>query len=56
MGKGKGNFIGWVAYIKRGSIFIELLGVTKKLAIKAFNSIKSQLPIKLGFIRRDMLN
>ena len=56
MGKGKGKFIGWVAYIKRGSIFIELWGLSKKIAMKAFNSIKYQLPIKLSFICRDMLN
>ena len=56
MGKGKGKFIGWVAYIKRGSIFIELWGLSKKIAMKAFNSIKYQLLIKLIFICIDMLN
>lgn len=55
MGKGVGKIKNWIAYIKKGSIFIEMLGISKKLAIKSFKAIKYILPIKLSLIFRDLL-
>jgi ribosomal protein L16/L10AE len=55
MGKGVGKVKSWITFIKRGSIFIEMLGISKKLAIKSFKAIKYILPIKVNFIFRDLL-
>lgn len=56
MGKGIGKIKGWISFIKKGSIFVEMLGISKKLAIKSYKAIKYILPFKLSFIFRDLLS
>lgn len=46
-GKGKGNVEYWVAQIQPGRILFEMEGVTKELAIEAFNLAKAKLPFKV---------
>lgn len=46
MGKGKGIFSHWVARVRGGSILFELYGVPNSLAINAFKTGSSKLPVK----------
>ena len=54
MGKGVGSIKFWISYIKKGIIFLEITGITKKLAVKAFNKIKCKLPIKVNLCSREV--
>src|ERR1700679_3903657 len=46
-GKGKGNVEYWVAQVQPGKVLFEMEGVTKDLAIEAFDLAKAKLPIKV---------
>ena len=46
MGKGKGNINHWVSRVKAGQVLFEICGIDLNLAILAFNTGKSKLPIK----------
>lgn len=46
-GKGKGNVEYWVAQIKPGKILFEMEGITKEVAVEAFNLAKAKLPFFL---------
>ena len=46
MGKGKGSVNHWSIKIKAGQLIFEICGVTKNLALLAFNSGRSKLPLK----------
>lgn len=48
-GKGKGNVEYWVAQIQPGKILFEMEGVSKELAMEAFNLAKAKLPFKVMF-------
>ncbi|MEI8279639.1 MAG: 50S ribosomal protein L16 [Bacteroidota bacterium] len=54
MGKGKGNLEFYAAVVKPGRIMFEIDGVSKQIAIEAFELAAQKLPIKTKFvIRRD---
>jgi large subunit ribosomal protein L16 len=53
MGKGKGNFEGWVAVIKPGRVLYELEGVNKEIAKEAFRLAGNKLPFATRFLARS---
>ena len=54
-GKGKGNVEYWVAQIQPGKILFEMEGVTRELAIEAFDLAKAKLPFKVAFEERKVM-
>jgi len=52
MGKGKGAPEFWVAVIKPGRILFEVSGVSKDIALDAFRTCSSKLPIKTKMVAR----
>ena len=54
-GKGKGNVEYWVAQIQPGKVLFEMEGVTRELAIEAFNLAKAKLPFKVAFEERKVM-
>jgi large subunit ribosomal protein L16 len=53
MGKGKGNFEGWVARIKPGKVIYEIEGVDEELAREAFRLAGHKLPFATKFLSRS---
>ncbi len=53
MGKGKGNFEGWVAVIKPGRVIYEIEGVDKEVAREAFRLAGHKLPFATKFLSRS---
>ena len=53
MGKGKGAPELWVAVVKRGRIFCEVAGVTEEQAREVFGLIKSKLPMRTKFVKKE---
>jgi large subunit ribosomal protein L16 len=53
MGKGKGNFEGWVAVIKPGKVLYELEGVNREMAKEAFRLAGNKLPFATKFLARS---
>ncbi len=54
-GKGKGSVEYWVAQIQPGKVLFEMEGVTRELAIEAFDLAKAKLPFKVGFAERKVM-
>ena len=54
-GKGKGNVEYWVAQIQPGKILFEMEGVTRELAMEAFDLAKAKLPFKVIFEERKVM-
>src|SRR3989338_6483489 len=54
-GKGKGNVEYWVAQIQPGKVLFEMEGVTKELAMEAFDLAKAKLPFKVSFEERKVM-
>ena len=54
MGKGVGAVKTWISYIKKGAIFLELININEKLAIKFFKVISYRLSLKINFIIREI--
>ena len=54
-GKGKGNVEYWVAQIQPGKVLFEMEGVSKELAMEAFNLAKAKLPFKVMFAEREVM-
>ena len=54
-GKGKGNVEYWVAQIQPGKVLFEMEGVTRELAIEAFDLSKAKLPFKVIFEERKVM-
>lgn len=54
-GKGKGNVEYWVAQIQPGKVLFEMEGVSKELAMEAFNLAKAKLPFKVTFAEREVM-
>ena len=54
MGKGVGNINLWISYIKKGQIFLEVMGISKNIALKTFQKILFKLPFKINFIMREV--
>jgi|TARA_R110002096_G_scaffold110035_16_gene240607 large subunit ribosomal protein L16 len=55
MGKGKGSVEYWVAQIKPGTMLFELQGVSKEIAMEAFNLASAKLPFKTKFAERTIM-
>jgi len=53
MGKGKGNFEGWVAVIKPGRVLYEIEGVGREVAREAFRLAGNKLPFATKFLTRS---
>lgn len=54
-GKGKGSVEYWVAQIQPGKVLFEMEGVSKELAIEAFDLAKAKLPFKVIFEERKVM-
>ncbi len=54
-GKGKGNVEYWVAQIQPGKVLFEMEGVSKELAMQAFELAKAKLPFKVAFAEREVM-
>ena len=54
-GKGKGNVEYWVAQIQPGKVLFEMEGVTRELAMEAFDLAKAKLPFKVTFEERKVM-
>ena len=54
-GKGKGSVEYWVAQIQPGKILFEMEGVSRELAIEAFDLAKAKLPFKVMFEERKVM-
>lgn len=54
-GKGKGSVEYWVAQIQPGKVLFEMEGVTKELAMEAFDLAKAKLPFKVIFAERTVM-
>ncbi|MBJ15667.1 MAG: 50S ribosomal protein L16 [Legionellaceae bacterium] len=54
-GKGKGSVEYWVAQIQPGKVLFEMEGVSKELAMEAFNLAKAKLPFKVMFAEREVM-
>lgn len=56
MGKGSGSFHSWIAYLKKGKVIIELLGVSKQIAVMAFTAVCKRLPSQFEIIQREVID
>jgi large subunit ribosomal protein L16 len=54
MGKGCGAIKNWVAIIKRGTVILELNGVSRSISINALNSATTRLPLKVIIVERSI--
>jgi len=54
-GKGKGSVEYWVAQIQPGKVLFEMEGVTRELAMEAFDLAKAKLPFKVIFEERKVM-
>src|SRR3990167_4695311 len=54
-GKGKGSVEYWVAQIQPGKVLFEMDGVSKELAVAAFDLAKAKLPFKAVFEERTVM-
>jgi len=54
-GSGKGNVEYWVAQIQPGKVLFEMEGVSKELAMEAFDLAKAKLPFKVIFEERKVM-
>ena len=55
MGGGKGSVEYWVAQIQPGRMLFEVEGVSRELAIEAFDLAKAKLPFKVTFAERRVM-
>ena len=54
-GKGKGSVEYWVAQIQPGKVLFEMEGVSRELAMEAFDLAKAKLPFKVIFEERKVM-
>jgi large subunit ribosomal protein L16 len=54
-GKGKGSVEYWVAQIQPGKVLFEMEGVSREMAIEAFDLAKAKLPFKVMFEERRVM-
>ncbi len=55
MGGGKGSVEYWVAQIQPGKMLFEVEGVSRELAMEAFELAKAKLPFKVTFAERRVM-
>lgn len=53
MGSGKGAPEQWVAVVRPGRILFEMTGVSKEIAMQAFDRAGAKLPLKSIFVERS---
>ena len=56
MGKGVGSIDSWISYVKKGKILLEIKGVSRKVALKAFKVAQSKICLKIDFIEREIID
>nr|QFP99034.1 ribosomal protein L16 [Rhizaria sp.] len=56
MGKGSGGVSLWISYVKKGKIFIELKGISKKVAYIAFKAVSKRISLKMKFLERNIMD
>jgi len=54
-GKGKGNVEYWVALVQPGRMLFEIEGVPEELAREAFARAAAKLPVKVSFVKREVM-
>jgi large subunit ribosomal protein L16 len=54
-GKGKGNVEYWVALVQPGRMLFEIEGISEELAREAFDRAASKLPVKVSFVKREVM-
>lgn len=54
-GGGKGGVEYWVAQIQPGKMLFEIEGVSRELAVEAFELAKAKLPFKVTFAEREVM-
>lgn len=54
MGKGVGSIKSWISYVKRGTIFLEIVNLEKKKVKFFFRLICSKLKMKLQLMVREI--
>jgi large subunit ribosomal protein L16 len=54
-GGGKGSVEYWVAQIQPGRMLFEIEGVSREMAIEAFDLAKAKLPFKVTFAERKVM-
>ncbi|MCH9756881.1 MAG: 50S ribosomal protein L16 [Gammaproteobacteria bacterium] len=54
-GGGKGSVEYWVAQIQPGRMLFEIEGVSRELAVEAFDLAKAKLPFKVTFAEREVM-
>lgn len=52
MGKGCGPIKKWIAIVQKGTIILELNGVSKRASINALNAASIKLPLKVSVVER----
>jgi|TARA_R110002126_G_scaffold272886_2_gene417241 large subunit ribosomal protein L16 len=55
MGGGKGSVEYWIAQIQPGRMLFEVEGVSRELALEAFELAKAKLPFKVTFAERRVM-
>lgn len=56
MGKGSGAIKYWIAYVKKGTIFLELANISELKAQKILRKAYNKLPFKTAFVSRNNIN
>ena len=56
MGKGSGSVDSWISYVKKGKVFIEIKGVSKKIAISVLKAIQCRVSLKMKLVKREIID
>lgn len=56
MGKGCGSFYMFISYLKKGKLILELLGVSKHIAIIALNAVCKRLSTLFEIVQREVID
>lgn len=54
MGKGVGSIKNWISYVKKGTIFLEIINLEKKKVKFFFKMIRSKLKMKIQLMIREI--
>ena len=54
-GKGKGSVEYWVALVQPGRMLFEMEGISKELALEAFELAAAKLPVGTAFVERTVM-
>lgn len=56
MGKGSGSIDSWISYIKKGKIFIEIIGLNEKILVKLLKAVQAKINLKLELVKREIFD